>query len=607
MALPSRWHADHQEREREREREKFMNFVASENASSHLMDLATLLTVDLATTPTEIAIRICDQRSDSLALFAALTAGQQQQLASDAWTVGLRALSNAYRQAQEVRLQDIGKTLVDDVDQQLKAYIADQEKTIAAVLGKFFDPADGQVTQRLAAFVDDQGVLARLLDKYIGPQNSVLAQSLARQVGESSPLFKKLSPTDSEGLVKLLEAQFREVMNEGHADLVHALDPLAEDGAVARFLKSLREELKGANEDQATQLASALNALDANDDDSLINRLMRETNAARRAVLHAVNPDAPDSAMSVIKQTLTALLKEHSRSQAEAFRLQQERQQIFETEIRDAVIRIESRRSQDQKTPRGGLDFQGMVVRFVTGALRGGPYTVEATGNTVGLRARCKVGDAVIRFTQESAFQGAGTVIEAKRDASYTSRKALEELEIARPNRNTGAGVFVMARSHAPDTFPIFERHGNNVLVVWDETDASTDPYLHAAILLGLTLATRTRTVGSEGDLHALRDIEARIEAELGRLQKMTKLNRGIRQNSDDVAEEIRKAMHSFELLLRNAKSTLIALNIELNDEALERSSPIGLPVESYHTAVAAVNELSHITRDALLNLGEAP
>ena len=66
-------------------------------------------------------------------------------------------------------------------------------------------------------------------------------------------------------------------MNEGHAELVRALDPLAEDGAVARFLKSLRDELKGADEDRAKQLTSALNALDANDQNSLINRLVRET------------------------------------------------------------------------------------------------------------------------------------------------------------------------------------------------------------------------------------------------------------------------------------------------------------------------------------------
>jgi hypothetical protein len=92
-------------------------------------------------------------------------------------------------------------------------------------------------------------------------------------------------------------------------------------------------------------------------------------------------------------------------------------------------------------------------------------------------RTRCKKGDLVVRFTQESAFNGAGVVFEAKRDASCTAQKAsLEELDTARANRNAGAGVFVMARSHAPDGFPTFARFGSNVLVVCDETDAATDP-----------------------------------------------------------------------------------------------------------------------------------
>jgi hypothetical protein len=90
----------------------------------------------------------------------------------------------------------------------------------------------------------------------------------------------------------------------------------------------------------------------------------------------------------------------------------------------------------------------------------------DATGNTAGLRTRCKKGHLVVRFTQESAFEGAGVVFEAKRDASCTTQKALEELDTARATRNAGAGVFVMARSHTPDTFPIFARFRSNVLVV---------------------------------------------------------------------------------------------------------------------------------------------
>jgi hypothetical protein len=562
------------------------------------MDLENRITVNLAATPEEIAVRIADRRPSSLSLFSELSDQQAHQLATDAWTVGLRALANAYALAQESRLQDIGKALLEDIDQQLKAHVAGQQQTIAAVLGKFFDPKDGQVTQRLAAFVDDQGGLAHLLDKYLAPQNSVLAQTLARQVGESSPLFQKLSPTDSEGLIKLLEAQLRSVMNEGHAELVRALDPLAEDGAVARFLKSLRDELKGADEDRAKQLTSALNALDANDPNSLINRLVHETDSARRAVLHAVNPDAPDSPMAIMKQTLTTLLKEHSHSQAEALKQQQERQDRFEKEVREAVARLESKRAMDQKSPRGGFDFEHAVAEFVVAAVRGAPCLAEVTGHTAGLRTRCKKGDLVIRFTQESAFDGAGIVVESKRDASYTAQRALEELDTARANRNACAGVFVMARSHAPDGFPIFARFGSNVLVVWDETDSTADPYLHAAILLGLGLVTRGKTVGAPGDLEALRDVEGRIEDELRRLEKMERHNEGIRKSSDGIADEIRKAQRQLDLILRKAKSTLIALGVELNEEHVERSSPIALHSASYAAATAALSTLPRASGD---------
>jgi hypothetical protein len=193
---------------------------------------------------------------------------------------------------------------------------------------------------------------------------------------------------------------------------------------------------------------------------------------------------------------------------------------------------------------------------------------------------------------QESAFDGAGVVFEAKRDSSYTAQKALEELDTARANRNAGGGVFVMARSHAPDGFPTFARFGSNVLVVWDETDAAADPYLHAAILLGLGLATRGKTVGDQGDLEALRDVEGRIEDELRRLEKMEKHNEGIRKNSDGLADEIRKAHRQLDLLLRKAKSTLTALNVELHEEAVERSTPIVLSSDSYAAASSALSAL---------------
>ena len=69
-------------------------------------------------------------------------------------------------------------------------------------------------------------------------------------------------------------------------------------------------------------------------------------------------------------------------------------------------MRLESKRAQDQKSPRVGFDFEDAVVEFVISAIRGAPCIVEATGNTSGLRTRRKKGDLVLRFTQESAFEG---------------------------------------------------------------------------------------------------------------------------------------------------------------------------------------------------------
>lgn len=547
------------------------------------------LVATVSATPEVIATEIRDTRPDTLSLFNGLAHTQHDQFALEAWRIGLRALANAHAQAEESRLADVGKTLLGNFERQLQAHVERQQQTLTTILGRFFDPRDGQVTQRLAAFVDDQGVLARLLEKYLGPKNSVLAESLARQVGETSPLFKKLNPSDSEGVVKTLEAGLRQVMGEGHEELAHALDPLAEDGAVARFLRSLREELKVADADWAKQLSTALAALDANDEKSLISRLAQETTKAQRAVIEAINPSLAGSPMAVMVGTITQLLKEQAQTQETFSRRQAERQDRFEADMREALGRLESRRAIELKSPRGGVDFEDAVVRFVMSAVAGAPCVVEDTTHSPGLRTRCKKGDLVVRFTDESAFAGAAVVFEAKREGGFTVSDALKELDEARKNRNASAGVLVMARSHASDTFPPLARHGNNVLVVWDDSDPTFDPYLHAAVLLGMCLVVRGRTVGDAEGIESLRGIEGCIEAEATRLAKMEKLNAAISRNSEQMGEEIRKAQAQLGRLLKKSRSALQALNIELIEEEVERESPIMLDGHSLARATAAL------------------
>lgn len=157
-----------------------------------------------------------DPRPDTVQTFEVLTAPQQEQLAHDAWHVGLRALMNAYRQAEEARLQDIGKTLAGDLDEQLRQHAELQEKAITTALGRYFDPESGELGARLSQFMGDEGTLAHLLQRHLGPRNSVLVETLTKHVGEESALFRRLSPTDSEGLVCVLGERLKTVLQQEH-------------------------------------------------------------------------------------------------------------------------------------------------------------------------------------------------------------------------------------------------------------------------------------------------------------------------------------------------------------------------------------------------------
>jgi hypothetical protein len=131
------------------------------------------------------------------------------------------------------------------------------------------------------------------------------------------------------------------------------------------------------------------------------------------------------------------------------------------------------------------------------------------------------------------------------------------------------------------------------VLVVWDEEDEATDPYLHAAILLGLGLASRQRRPQDAGDIEAMADVEHRIQKELDRLDRMRKLAESIRDDADKLTEEVRKGSKALDLLLRKAKSTLEALNVELTEAEDAKSAPVMLPAASLAEARAALGPVS--------------
>lgn len=535
------------------------------------------LNARVALSDSQLEVCIEDTRADSLNLFEDLNDGQRAALSMDAWNVGLRALMSAYRQAEEAKLSDIGKSLAEGVDEQLRAHSESQEKALRDALGRYFNPQDGELQSRLGEFLGNSGVLVSLLEKHLHPQNSVLASTLTKHIGEESALFKKLSTTDSEGLIHLLGEKMRSVLEAEHSEFTKALDPLQKDGAVGRFIESLREEMKRANDDQDEQLKIALQALDTTKEDSLLNQMRRETEKARSELLRAINPDAENSPLAIIKTSLTTLLSEHVKTMQQQLEAERKENAEHRSRMQESIQRIEARKREELRSNRGGAVFEDSVAEFIQQLVGRDGYIVDTTGNVTGLRPNCKVGDLTIGFPREHAFAEARVVVEAKRDKSYTVTQALQEIGIARENRSAQVGIFVMAVSHAPSGFQTFGRYGKDILVLWNDEDPSTDAHLQAAIMVGLALAQRTQCAATEGDVNALQGVEQRLVKELERLTNIKKAADSIAKQAETIQKEVAVGESKLKKILLDAKSTLTALNVELHDEALEAGSPIAI------------------------------
>jgi hypothetical protein len=523
-------------------------------------------------------VTITDRRTEAIGTVLALSSAQQTHFAEEAWRIGSRALTGAQRLAEESRLKDIGKTLLEDIDGQLKRHVEQQAERVHAELSQFLDPESGHLGERLSQLTCDGGTLPSLLTRHLGPENSVLVQTLVKHVGEQSPLFKKLSPTDSEGILHLMSERLEQALRAQNDSFRSALDPQQEGGAIAAFMRRLHEELKRTETDQAAQLKLALAALDTTDENSLLNQLRRDATLAREQLLQAINPAAEGSPLAIIHRSLTDRLERHASSQQAQQEDARKLSSEFQRDVRAAVERIEVRRKEELHTSRGGRAFEDAVLDFVQAAVGGTEYVVESTGSKVGARPACKTGDAVIHFPRDHAFYGARVVVEAKHDKSYTVSAALDELEQARTNRDACAGIFVMARSHACAGFPPFGRYGKDVLVVWDPEGPLSDAYLHAALSLGLALAVRHRSNAAEGDLSALQKIEQRIGKEVERLQTIQDAAGKIRKQVDVIEREAATGVEKLGKLVTDARQTLLALKVELREDDVERQAPIGLP-----------------------------
>jgi hypothetical protein len=430
----------------------------------------------------------------------------RQRYAMAALRVGVLALRTANGQVDAVSLREAGQSFLAEVRELLSARAIETTERVASTLTQYLDPQSGVLPERLRALVREDGELERLLRAHVGVDDSMLARSLATHLGEGSPIFKLLSPTDSSGL---------------RVQLMTALEE-----ALADQRKHILREFSLDHKESALSRLFAEFSLD--DEKSALSRLSKMLAATSEQIGKNFTLDDDGSALARMKRELMGTIDQLARSNVE-----------FQSQVREALARLDTRKKAEALTTRHGIAFEERLGALLSDEAQRLGDLHEAIGDTTGAIKQCKKGDHVIQLSADSAAAHARIVWEAKEKQGYSLRSALDEIDEARRNRQAQVGVFVFSRKAVPEGLESLQRHGSDVVVVWDAEDPATDLAVRAAYSLARALAVRERRVDRESEA-AIAEIEraARgIERQIGYLAEVRKWAETVKGHGEKIAD----------------------------------------------------------------------
>jgi hypothetical protein len=420
---------------------------------------------------------------------------ERERYAQEALRLGVLALRMASGQVDTAAIRQAGEKLVGEV----RELLAGRSAELTGVLSQYFDPKSGVLPQRIEALVKKDGELERLL----GSDESVLARTLAEHLGEDSPLFG-LREEIAKSVEGALLTQKEEMLRQFSLD--------RKDSALSRLVGEISGKQGELRADVAAQVQAVVRELSLDHDGSALSRMTRK---------------------------LLAIVDELAKKNGD-----------FQAEVRATLAAIGGRREEADRSTRHGDVFEDAVGELLAREAQRVGDVHEACGATTGTIKHCKVGDHVIVMGPESPAPGVRLAVEAKEDRSYDLRRALTEIEVARKNRGAQVGVFVFSRKTAPEELEPLRRYGNDIVVVWDAEDASSDVFLAGAYSVARALAIREQRAGDETD-EAVSHIESTTRAVERHVQQADEIRRYAETVQSSGEKIVARAMRMRDELMR--------------------------------------------------------
>jgi hypothetical protein len=452
---------------------------------------------------------------------------RRHDYAAAALRVGIRALRDAGGQVDQDRVRAAGDQLLGELQALLGENSSRLVTQLDGILRRYSDPEDGLIAQRMKRLCASDGDLAQVLRPLVSGDSSELAKTLMRHVGESSPLFRRLDPAQANGLLGQIEQTLSTALTTQANDILRQFSLDNKDSALGRML----ERIADAQADLRNAFTSDLSK-----------------------VVGEFSLDSEGSALSRMKGHLGAQLEALAKSDSE-----------FKAEVREILSRLETRKAVEAQGTLHGRTFEEQVSGQLEALCHRTGDLFEACGATTGLIRNCKVGDQVVALGPDCGAAGARIVFEAKEDASYDDRRALEDLAMAKKNRGAGLAVFVFSRASGGDR-PPFRRFGDDLLVVWDAQDPRTDIYLDAALSIARALAIRQAAVRGETtvDLAAIEKAILEIERQAAKLDCIQTSGNTIKNGAQKILDEARVMKDSLIKQTKELHEQLVRIREEL-------------------------------------------
>jgi len=459
----------------------------------------------------------------------------RERFALSALRLGVLALRQARGELDAGVVRDAGQQILHDLETLLKNEGGRLTGDLASALKQYFDKDSGELPRRLESLLKQDGEFERFLRQHLGPDTSTLAQTLNHHL---QPILRLLSPEEAQGVQARIQQLLDKAIQEQRNQVLREFSLDSEDSALSRLLRKVTDENGKLTKDVRGLVDELAEEFSLDKEDSALSRLVRKVEDAQGLIGKSLTLDDADSPLSRLKRELQSTIDGLAKSNAD-----------FQAKVLEALAKLQAQRETAAKSTLHGLAFEdrlGELLRTEASRLND---VYEAVGTTTGAISHCKTGDFVIVLGPDSAAPNARIVWEAKSDKSYDLASALQELDQARKNRQAQVGVFVFAKEAAPDGSEAFARYGNDIIVVSDPEDPSSDLYVKAAYSVARALVIREshESAESEAAVAAIEKATLAIEKQLEHLGQIKTWADTVKNNGEKISERAGKLQETLK------------------------------------------------------------